>query len=303
VGFASAAGYDPYAAPRILGALGAAEALDATVQGRKAQTLPSWASSHPLSQDRVTKTTAQARALRPGAAAAATPGTRASHERFLAAIDGMTYGDDVKQGVVDGQRFRHPGLRLQFTAPAGYAIQNGASEVAVSGQGGEARFGGGAYSGDLGAYVGQVLGKLAGSTAGAPVDNLRTGTSGGFPVALATTRGSDSQGTPLDVTVFAYRWNAGTAYHFVVLTPAGSGLGAFDGMVRSLAPLSAAEAASLHGHAIRVATATARDSVQTMAARMDVPNHAIEVFLTLNGLTPTSVLRAGDKVKLVVAGR
>ena len=130
VRFAARAGYDAFAAPRILGGLGQGEAYD-SLEGGTAATAPSWTRSHPLSQDRVVRTTALARQL-------PAPGTVASHnrEQYLSAIESMRYGDDPQQGVVEGNRFLHPGLRLAFTAPSGYTLQNGASEVQIAGKGG-----------------------------------------------------------------------------------------------------------------------------------------------------------------------
>src|SRR3546814_2782380 len=80
--------------------------------GRDAEKgVPSWARSHPLTQDRV------ARARRE--AAGGTAKTR-NRDVFLNALDGTIYDDDPKQGVVDGRVFRHPDLKFQFEAPAGF---------------------------------------------------------------------------------------------------------------------------------------------------------------------------------------
>ena len=52
VRYITAAGFDPYAAPRMLSAMGAAESLDAQVAGRQQSQVPSWSRTHPLSADR-----------------------------------------------------------------------------------------------------------------------------------------------------------------------------------------------------------------------------------------------------------
>src|SRR3546814_12088750 len=53
---------------------------------------------------------------------------------FLASVDGVLYGDDPAQGVVEGRDFLHPDLRLKFTVPNGYGMQNGATAVSEIGR-------------------------------------------------------------------------------------------------------------------------------------------------------------------------
>src|SRR3546814_7831936 len=61
----------------------------------------------------------------------------------------MTWDDDPAQGVVRGNRFLHPDLRLEFSVPQGYGIQNGSSAVSITGSNGQAQFSGGPLGGGL----------------------------------------------------------------------------------------------------------------------------------------------------------
>ena len=67
----------------------------------------------------------------------------------------------------------------------------------------------------------------------------------------------------------------------------------------SFAPLGAAEAASLRPYRIRIATARAGDTVESLAARMALTDRPLERFLILNGLPAGARLEPGTKVKLV----
>jgi predicted Zn-dependent protease len=300
VRYIAAAGFDPFAAPRILSALGAAESLEATVAGRKQTQTPSWTRTHPLSEDRVRRTealAAQARPAGPTPASLSSPG----RDRFLAAIDGMPFGDDPRQGIVDGREFRHPAQRFKFTAPQGYTIDNGASAVTISGSGGQAQFGTGRLSGGLDAYVDDVFRGLAGESNQIRLPAVQSTTINGLTAVYATTRAS-TNGGQVDVSVIAYRWNAGTAYHFVTIVPAGGGLGPFRETIESLGPMSASEAAAVRGRVIRVVTVGRSDTARSLAARMAFPDHQLERFLVLNGLDADSALVPGQKVKLVVYG-
>lgn len=294
VRYIAAAGFDPYAAPRMLSAMGAAENLDAAVAGRQESQLPSWTRTHPLSNDRVQRTRALAARMRP----AGIPSPR-SRDSFLAAIDGMTYGDDPRQGVVEGRQFRHPALRFKFTAPQGYSIDNGTSVVTVAGSGGQAQFGTGRLTGGLDGYVGQVFRSLAGGNAQISLPAPQTTTINGIPAAYATTRARTSK-SQVDVTVIAYRWSADTAYHFVTIVPAGAGVGPFREMIGSLSPMSASEAAAVRHRVVDVVTVGRGDTVRSLAARMAFADRQLDRFLVLNGLDVNAALQPGAKVKLVV---
>src|SRR3546814_1280933 len=80
----------------------------------------------------------------------------------MAAVDGVLYGDDPAQGIVEGRQFLHPDLRLAFTVPNGYGMQNGTSAVSISGNGGQAQFSTAPYSGDMNAYIASVLRAIGG---------------------------------------------------------------------------------------------------------------------------------------------
>ena len=287
------ANYDPLAASSMLASLAAQNTLDARIGG-KSGGAPTIFSSHPDPQGRVARTAQEAKAT------GYVKGAR-NRDTFLAAIDGMIYGDDPAQGIVDGQIFRHPSLKLAFTAPAGYAMANGTEAVTIAGQGGQqASFTGAAYGGDLDAYVRSVFKGLAPNSTPDNV-TLRRFQVGGMDAASATV-GASTQSGPVDVTVVAYVMDAKTAYHFVLITAQGSGVGPFQSLVDSFRRLSASEAAAIKPRRIKVVTVGRSDTVATLAARMAYPTMQVERFRVLNAISPDVGVRAGQKVKLVVIG-
>ena len=107
----------------------------------------------------------------------------------------------------------------------------------------------------------------------------------------------------LDVVVFAYRFAPDRAYHFVTITPAGNGLGAFGPMVQSVRRLSGQEAAAIRPRVIDIVTVGAGDNVQSLASRVAYSTFQVERFRALNGLTADQGLQRGQRVKLVVYGQ
>ena len=294
--YIAAAGYDPYASSDMLDALNRQNELDQALAGREGKGLPTWASTHPNGEDRVRRAADKARET--GAERGARP---RNADVYLTALDGLLYGDDPAQGVVDGQSFRHPRLRIGFTAPPGFQIANGTSAVSVSGSGGQAQFAGGTLAGGgLDAYVGQVFRTIAGER-GASLGETRQTRVNGLDAAYATTRANSSAGA-VDLTIFAYRLSPTTAYHFVLLTPAGQGISVFAPMVQSFARLTEAQAAQVRGRRISVVPAKPGDTVASLARRMAFGDRQEQRFRVLNGLDDDATLRPGAKVKLVVFG-
>ena len=297
VTYIARAGYDPTASASLLASLGDATSLEARAAGRNDQRMtPSWARTHPLSADRVRRATQ--RAQQTGRAGS---GLR-NRDQFLAQIDGLIVDDDPRQGIVDGRTFRHPDLRLAFSVPQGYVMQNGTRAVSIAGSGGQAQFSTGPFNGNLGTYIGEVYQSLVGQQAGQlRLAQPRALSLNGIPAAYTTARVSTEQGQ-VDLSVVAYQFDANSAYHFAMITRAGTGIGPFGSMINSVRRLTPAEAASIRPRVIDVVTVRAGDTVQSLANRMAYNDLKLERFLTLNSLQANSALRTGDKVKLVVYG-
>ena len=294
--YLTAAGYDPAGGPEILAALARSSALQARVQGRTNRQTPEWASTHPLSENRAQRALAVARATgRFGT------GIR-NRDGFLARLQGVYVDDDPAQGVIDGPEFTHPDLRIKFRVPSGYLMSNGTTAVTISGSAGKALFSGGRYSGGIDNYVMRLFQELnRGQMAMLPP--LQRTTINGMPVVIATTQARSQSGV-VDVSIAAFQWDPQHIYHFILLAPGGSGLGPFTPLVYSLRRITAQEAAAIRPRIIDVVTVRPGDTIQSLASRMAYrPNDfRVERFLSLNGMSMTTPLAPGQKVKLIVYG-
>ena len=292
--YLEAAGYDPVGGPELLAALSRETALEARVQGRSNRQTPEWASTHPLSENRMQQALQQARASgRLGT------GTR-NRDGFLSQLEGMYVDDDPAQGVIDGPVFTHPDLRVQFTVPQGYLMSNGTDAVTISGSAGKAQFRGGRFTGNLDNAVIEVMNSLTGGRTGfiAPPQHTIIN---GMEAAFTTSRVNASSGV-MDVSVVAYRWDAQRVYYFVTLTPGGYGIGPFAPLVNSLRRISPQEASAIRPRVVHVVTVAPGDTVQSLASRMAYREFKVDRFLALNGLDAGTRLVPGQKVKLVIYG-
>lgn len=290
-----AAGYDPAGGPGILAALSRASAIEARVQGRDNRQTPEWASTHPLSENRMQRARAEAQATgRLGTGAR-------NRDQFLAQLDGIYVDDDPAQGIIDGRYFTHPDLRIQFAVPVGFLMQNSTEAVSIKGSAGQALFSGGRYNGPLDGYIYRVFQELTGGRQQLAVPPPQRITVNGMPAAWTTARTQTRSGV-IDVSVVAYQWDANTVYHFIMVTRGGAGIGPFAQMVNSLRRITPGEAAAIRPRIIDVVTVGPRDTAQSLASRMAYPSFKLDRFLALNGLTAGAPLVPGQKVKLVVYG-
>jgi predicted Zn-dependent protease len=104
----------------------------ARAQGRQPRQGNDWLASHPSNDQRLDE-------IRRIAANYQGPGTREEgRQRYLQAIDGITFGESREQGVVRGQRFFHEPLGLVLTAPSGWSFDNNPDELYMINPAGDA---------------------------------------------------------------------------------------------------------------------------------------------------------------------
>lgn len=286
------AGYDRRAMGTVLASLAAQNSLDARLAGRNAS-VPEWASTHPDPASRVQSALAKA--------GTAGTGGVTNRDTFLTRIDGLLYGDDPAQGMIEGSTFIHPEMRLAFTAPQGFYMVNGTRAVSIQGQGGQAQMTLATYNGNLETYVRQQFTALGGQNNQlAPAEMQRT-TVNGLPAVYGTARVNNGQ-SQVDVVVFAYEFARDRAYHFTAIAPAGRAA-TFNAMFQSMRRITQAEAGAVVPKKLQVVTVARGDTVASLARRMAYPAAQEDRFRVLNALGSSDTVTPGQKVKLVVRAR
>lgn len=288
INYLNSAGYDPRAMATLLQSLAMQTSLDAQLQGRDAR-MPEWASTHPDPASRVQTALQSAGANASGVV---------NRDTFLSRIDGIIYGDDPKQGIIEGSRFIHPEFRLSFTAPQGFYMVNGTRAVSINGNSGQGQLSTGPYSGNLESYVRDVFKAVGGSERTLSPQSLNRTTINGIPAAFGSARVTSGQ-NQVDVVVYAYEFASNRAFHFVTVTAAGQS-GVFSSMFNSMQRISASEAAAVVPRRIQVVTVRSGDTVQSLASRMAFDDAKEARFRVLNGLASSETISPGQKVKIVV---
>lgn len=284
----AAAGYDPFGASRFLAALGRSTELRAALYGRKKSALDfDILSTHPSTPERVARATQIARGI-------AAPGVGArDRETYLAAIDGVAFGDDPFEGYVRGRRFAHPRLRFAFAAPEGFLLENSNEAVfGVRENDNEAL-----RLDSVKAPVGQSLETYvqSGWVDGLLTSSIRRVEINGLPAVTAIARAGE--------------WNFRLAvvqlddnlYRMVFAVKALSedSERRFLASFQTFRRMTPEEAQDVRPLRVALVQAGGGDTPAGMASHMTTPNRPLEYFLLLNGLDQGATLAPGETYKIV----
>ncbi|WP_425532121.1 M48 family metalloprotease [Ancylobacter crimeensis] len=292
VGISARAGFDPYGASRFLTAMGRQAALrsgDATKSAANDPTAD-FLASHPATPERISIAIANAREY----AAPDKEGER-DRDEYLSAINGMVYGDDPKEGFIRGRRFFHPKLGFTFTAPENFTLENTPQAVlGATSDGREAlRLDAVRVTGDQ--SLAQYL--SSGWIDGVEINSVESLVLNGFPAATAVARGDQ-----WSFRMFAIRFGS-DVYRMIFaareLTPDIDA--SFRAAASTFRRVSIDEADKVQPQRVRVVSVGLTDTIDKLAARMDVPDKPVERFLVLNGMDRADKLSYGDKVKIISA--
>lgn len=250
--------------------------------------------THPRTADRVQRAVQQATGAQAPVPASAT------HDEYLARLDGMLYGDDPDEGFIRGQRFAHPTLRFEFTVPDGFTLFNSSTAVIASGPNDAViqfdREPKPSQTSDMQRYIAQQWAQ------GIDLNDIDPITVNGMDAAVAEARVKTNAGSR-DAMLVAVRWDQKTIYRFILLAQPGqldSFRDGFNRTLQSFRPLTSSQAAALKPQRIRIVTVGSGDTMQSLASRMPPSSYQLEQFRILNGLPANATLTPGQKVKIVV---
>lgn len=292
VGYAAEVGWDPAG---VAGMLNTLSRLDEASGSRKG--VPNWLSTHPEPAARVQQIQPIIKQV-----AATVRGTPVVAEKeYLSKIDGIIYGDSPREGIVRGNQFLHPELRLALTFPQGWEIQNTQTQVAAKAPEQEHYV--------LLQLVPNAQGSLeqvarsSMASAGFRQLNGQRGEINGLDAYIGTYQAT-MQGLGNVVTLAAHILHDRRVYLLAGLAPANAFERAQQDLTRTLRSfrsLSASEAAQIRPNRIDLLTVRGGETWQAIAERagsMIKPS----TLAIMNNYDPSTPPRVGDRIKIVVEG-
>jgi len=283
------AGYDPYAASRFLTTLGRDAQLRASSIGQSGDaSRPDLLATHPSTPERVAHALAVARQIGP-------PGTGTTDRTaYLAAIDGIMYGDDPADGSIRGHTFLHPRLGFMFVAPDGFVLENSSQAVLGVKAGGlealrldSVRLD---ASTPLDTYIasGWIDGLLPSSVESIDVN--------GMSAVTARARAGE-----WNFRVAVIRFDSNEVYRliFAIRNLNDEADKRFRASIASFRRITPGEASDVRPLRIVIVTSEPGDTAEALGSKMGVLDRPLEHFELINGLQQAGPLPVGEHYKIV----
>jgi predicted Zn-dependent protease len=295
VDYTAKAGWNPRGVGGMLETLSRLDEADGSRRG-----VPNWLSTHPAPADRVEKVQAY---IAQAGVPAGTGGAPESDAEFLRHVDGIVYGDSPHQGIIRGNAFLHPDLRLAIEFPRGWEIQNTKSQVLAKAP----------EQNDfmLLQLVPNPSGSLEqvarGSMANAGFQQLNGERAqvNGLDAYVGTYQGQ-MQGLGNVVTLAAHIVHGRNVYLFAGIAPPNdfqSVQGQFSTSIRSFRQLSAQEAANIRPNLLDIYTVRQGDTWESILQRSgQASGMKASTLAIMNDYEPNQPPRPGDRIKIVVEG-
>ena len=278
------AGYDPYAAARFLDKLGRWSAMHAGGGGANAK--PDMMATHPSTPERIAAAVALARQI--GAKGIGDP----ARDSYLAAIDGLAYGDNPAQGLAVGTLFVHPKLGFAVRAPEGFALENQSTALIGVGEAGTQALR--LDSIDAGsASLEQAL--ASGWIDGVQTNSIETLKDADLPTAVAIAKGDQWTFRLAAVRLGSRIYRLIFAAH-TLSEPVDA---SFLASIRSFHRVTSEESGMARQAHIHIVTGEPGDDAASLARKMSGVADGEVTFLILNGLQGGGATPTGQRYKII----
>lgn len=252
--------------------------------------LPEWQSTHPDPGNRAAR-------VEQMVAASTVPlaGLTLGEDAFLKRIDGLIYGVDPRAGFFRGTLFLHPDLAFSLRFPDGWRTQNAADAVTAMSAAEDAVIELRAAKGSA-AEAAQAFLAQEGLQAGPPTARTINGNRAVTGEFTAGNEGAPVRGTVTFIEYAGATW-AITAY--AVAAKYESYAPSIGRTVDSFQRLTDATALAVQPQRVRVDVVPRAMSLQQFNAALPSSIPLAELAM-INGLTESSMLRAGQSIKRVI---
>jgi predicted Zn-dependent protease len=292
VQYTAQSGWDPGGVPGMLRTLAR---LDEASGSRKG--VPNWLSTHPAPGDRVQ----QIQAAVQKASTTIDGQPIVDRAEFMQHIDGIVYGDSPREGIVRGNQFLHPELRLALTFPEGWEIQNTSAQVVAKAPEQEQYVLLQLVPNAQGS-IEQIARTTMANAGFRQLDGQRAEVNG-LDAYIGTYQGA-MQGLGNVVTLAAHVVLDRRVYLLAGIAPANqfeAAQGPMTRTIRSFRSLSAAEAADIRPNRVDIYTVRGGDTWESIARRTGEVVKPSTLAI-MNNYDPGQPPRTGERIKVAVEG-
>lgn len=220
-----------------------------------------------------------------------------NRNEYLRRIEGLIYGEDPRQGFVEGNAFYHPELKFQFPVPNAWKLQNSPSQVQMSSEDGK------------GVMVFSIAQENTPSAAGAAfaqrygltVTNRREVKINGFDTEILVAEQSKDNQVVIRLVAYHIAYDGKIYRFFGASAPADFSrfnsifTNTMDGF-RQLTDQSKLNKQPLR---INIVQTTRAGRASEILTSFGVSSNQLDEICSLNGILPSDQLQSGMLLKLV----
>lgn len=219
-----------------------------------------------------------------------------NRENYLKMIDGLIYGEDPKQGFVEGNVFYHPTMKFQFSIPGGWKLQNTPQQVQMAPSNGEAllmlTLAG---KGSLEETANTILEQYKLTLVESNKENIN-----GLNAILMIADQKQEQGTiRLLSSLIQYEGNIYSIMGISDLSKFTSYQPTFLSTIRNFNELTDSEKLNREPAVIRIKTVPQQMTLQSAFQQFNVSANRFEELAILNGMILSDQLSKGSLIKVI----
>lgn len=288
--YSSSKGYDPYCVSSFM------KTLNNIEQSTGKKGYHGLFSTHPETEERIRKAKEEAKKIRPHSSGH----FKQLRETYLSKIDGLTFGDDPKEGIVERNTFKHPDLRIKLTFPEGWTINN-AKDILAAKHPGKNYF--------IQMTLRNLDGKLSAAEFAKKVAmsyrlNNMTGSSqtiNDFPAYVGTYQGTTKEMGDIkaEIASILVEDNGYILMGFSRPDSFEEAVPFFTSTIHSFERLSKEEAKTIKPHEITIHTVKEGDTWESIAHQFGQPAGNVETLALINAFDPSTLPQPGTRIKVI----
>ncbi len=258
--------------------------------------LPGWFSTHPSPQDRVQTVRDRAKEWH---GKLGTRDLKVNQEPYLRRIDGLLFGDDPRQGYVDGNVFYHPGLRFQFPLPTKWRLSHKPSQVQMVSEGEDAIL---LLSATSGTSSNEAAREFV-TKAGVSVFRSDAIQMNGLSSQRISSEARTQKATYRLTSYFIEKGKNVFIFHGLTTAERFQNYGPlFENTMRQFRELSDPKRIDVKPDRIRIHATRGSDTLENVLRSLNVPNEKMKEAALLNGRDLGEFIPANTLVKVVEKG-
>lgn len=222
--------------------------------------------------------------------------TKVSRDAYLKMLEGLVYGEDPRQGFVEGEMFYHPELKFQFPIPADWSYQNSPQQFQMAQKEGNAMM-------TLSLVQGNSLQEASSNVIKQFTLELVAAeeiTVNGLK-AIRMEAGQQQQETIIKTLSYVIQY--GDRYYNLMGITHSNNFDLFEPTflksMNSFKELKEAEKLNRKPERIRLKTVSSAGTLQKVLTEFNVPQERLEEVSLINGMSLTDQVQKGTLLKVV----